>query len=284
MCPRGTFSGEARNRNISDCLPCTAGYYCPVENMTSGDVFACGAGYSCPLGSIEAEPHDYPCTIGHSCPGNNAEPVPCSAGYYQDEIGQSACKVCVSGFYCPGTLSASHPNGTVLCPLGHYCALGSSTPEPCPRGSLAGHEGLPYCQPCPERYTCQQPGTIIASICPASYFCMRNNSSPEPCPMATYSNQTGLREQKECALCAPGRYISSLCLLLFSLALRYLSFRRARVALGLSLALGLALALSLSLALARAPSFSRSRSLCVCVSLSLSLSFSLARSLALDLV
>jgi hypothetical protein len=201
-CPRGTFSGEERNFNVSHCTPCTAGYYCPVENMTAGNVFTCGAGYYCPPAMA--------CTIGHSCPGNDAEPVPCSAGFYQDEIGQDTCKVCVGGFYCPGTLSASDPNGTVACPAGHYCALGSRYPEPCPRGSLAGHEGLPHCQECPERYTCQQPGTVVSSICPAGYFCEVNNSSPEPCPMGTYSNRTGLGDTSECVLCAPGKYCATI--------------------------------------------------------------------------
>lgn len=148
-CPRGTFSGETRNRNVSNCLPCTAGYYCPVENMTRGDVHVCAPGYYCPAGMIAGASAEYQCPIGHSCPGNNARPVPCAASLYQDEIGQAACKTCVAGFYCPGTLSASHPNGTVVCPLGHYCALGSAYPVPCPRGLLAGLQGLPYCQTCP---------------------------------------------------------------------------------------------------------------------------------------
>ena len=75
---------------------------------------------------------------------------------------------------------------------------------------MARIEGMPYCQPCPEGYTCEHTGTVTPEICPAGYYCGDNNTSPEPCPIGTYSNETGLGDTSECKLCAPGRYCAGL--------------------------------------------------------------------------
>jgi hypothetical protein len=206
-CPRGTFSGQQRNRNVSDCVACIGGFYCPAENMTAGDVYACGPGYYCPPGMGNGLT---PCTIGHSCPGNNAQPIPCSAGYYQDEEGRSVCKPCPSKHYCPFNFTkAVSQSMAVPCPKGHSCKSGLSRPVPCPPGSHAPVEGLDSCSPCPDRHTCQQPATGVAPLCPEGYFCGFNNSSPSPCPPGTYSDRKGLRNVSECTLCPPGRYCAT---------------------------------------------------------------------------
>jgi hypothetical protein len=51
-CPVGTFSPTSTNTNQSACLPCTAGWYCPVEGMYAIDDFKCAAGYFCPAGEL----------------------------------------------------------------------------------------------------------------------------------------------------------------------------------------------------------------------------------------
>ena len=99
--------------------------------------------------------------------------------------------------------------GGKTCPAGHFCIVGSIDPEACPWGSFGAIAGQGTCELCPERFTCQIPGTVTPSPCPPGAYCAANNSSPSPCPIGTYSPSEGLAAEGECLLCAPGRYCSS---------------------------------------------------------------------------
>ena len=35
LCPRRTFFNETGATDLSDCLPCTGGYYCDVDGMSA---------------------------------------------------------------------------------------------------------------------------------------------------------------------------------------------------------------------------------------------------------
>ena len=48
-CPRGSFANSKRNRNVSDCKPCSPGYYCD-PNATIVEERECDPGYVCILG------------------------------------------------------------------------------------------------------------------------------------------------------------------------------------------------------------------------------------------
>ncbi len=86
---QGTFSAAVGNKNISDCAKCTAGWFCPLLNMTSPADYPCNPGFYCPKGMLQGNPYEYACTLGNRCPGNNALPEPCAPSTYQDEAGQS---------------------------------------------------------------------------------------------------------------------------------------------------------------------------------------------------
>ncbi|CAH1797039.1 unnamed protein product, partial [Owenia fusiformis] len=66
-CPAGTFSNDEGNVNVTDCQPCTPGYYCSgtANTNVSGP---CAPMYYCPAGQDTATPVEYNCTIGHYCP------------------------------------------------------------------------------------------------------------------------------------------------------------------------------------------------------------------------
>jgi hypothetical protein len=52
-----------------------------------------------------------------------------------------------------------------LCPPGHYCEEGSSSPSPCPQGSNSSSSGLTSaeeCGICPGGYRCPDKGTVLA--------------------------------------------------------------------------------------------------------------------------
>jgi hypothetical protein len=92
-CPPGTNSSATNLANVTDCPPCTRGFYCPL----SGTVFAvrpCQAGYYCPTGT-GALTNDTICPAGAYCPTGSPAPLKCGAGTFQDELGlgQESCQV-----------------------------------------------------------------------------------------------------------------------------------------------------------------------------------------------
>ena len=70
---------------------------------------------------------------GHYCPGGDSTPIPCPAGQYQNETGQTACRNCPAGFYCISSTADPLP-----CPSGYYCLANTdvATKYPCPIGTF----------------------------------------------------------------------------------------------------------------------------------------------------
>lgn len=95
-CPSGTMSNTAGNTNLTDCNSCTPGYYCAGTGNTNY-TGPCAPNYYCPSGQQSSTPNEYNCTIGHYCPGETGQPLPCVAGFYQDNEGMSSCKNCPAG-------------------------------------------------------------------------------------------------------------------------------------------------------------------------------------------
>ncbi|KAL8427177.1 hypothetical protein Efla_006804 [Eimeria flavescens] len=197
-------------------IPCPSGYYCS-EGATEPS--ACNRG-SFRLNKGGRWPSDCSlCPLGYYCLPTDAVPVPCPKGYYcgrgtqtpsacpkryynpkERQSSQSSCILCPAGMSCStegtGELSDEH-----ICPLGHYCTQGSSTPTPCPagfynpqRGSLASSA----CQPCPGGIFCANLGTPSLSVpCPGGYYCPANSAAALPCPAGWYCPE-GSAEPKPC--------------------------------------------------------------------------------------
>lgn len=242
-CPIGTFSNSTGQGEQSDCLPCTAGYYCPTTGLVESHD-QCDGGYYCPEGQSEIRPRDYECTPGHHCPVGSPLQRPCPSGEYQDEFGRAQCKPCPAGYYCDGTLlnttqcdhGVSHP---VSCPVGHYCLPQTKFAQqhPCPSGTYNDREGLQNVSEC----TSCSPGKFCASAgldsptgnCSAGYYCLGDATSPTPtdgntgdicptgyyCPEGSYRylpcepgyfNPTeGIRSKLECLSCTAGKYCNA---------------------------------------------------------------------------
>lgn len=50
-CPRGSFANSERNKNVTDCKPCSPGYYCD-PNATIVQERECDSGFVCILGKL----------------------------------------------------------------------------------------------------------------------------------------------------------------------------------------------------------------------------------------
>lgn len=94
QCPPGTNSSSLGLQEISDCPLCTRGFYCPV-NGTILATRKCLEGFFCPGGVAQLGNGSINllCPVGSHCPAGSGQPVLCDAGTYQNEIGQSRCKV-----------------------------------------------------------------------------------------------------------------------------------------------------------------------------------------------
>ena len=91
QCPPGTNSSSTGLTKVSDCPPCTKGFYCPLN----GTVYAtrkCLSTYYCPAGTGSLD-DTLLCPVGAHCPFGSNAPVLCSPGTYQDEKAQATCKV-----------------------------------------------------------------------------------------------------------------------------------------------------------------------------------------------
>lgn len=100
-CTAGQFCANTAN---TVAVPCPAGSFCPYPYATSLD-----STNLCPLGTYSAE-GAVACTIcplGSACPAPSLGAQACPGGYYQDQAGQTSCKVCPKGYYCNVAVSPS---------------------------------------------------------------------------------------------------------------------------------------------------------------------------------
>ncbi len=106
-CGPGTFSDEVGS---SSCTECPAGFVCvggttsaTPQSLDADNGYVCPVGHFCPAGSAK----ELPCMAGYYNPsagkGNTSDAcVPCEAGAFQSDLGQSSCLTC----------SASSTSGT----------------------------------------------------------------------------------------------------------------------------------------------------------------------------
>ncbi|XP_047578777.1 sushi, von Willebrand factor type A, EGF and pentraxin domain-containing protein 1-like [Lutra lutra] len=182
-----------------DCQPCPGGWFCSRAGLSFPEA-PCKGGWFCPRASVSGHSPGTLCPVGHSCPPGSLEPQLCPPGQYQDEPGQSLCKICLAGKFCsfriqrPGT----RPTWPVNCPPGYYCPLGtwSPTQHPCPRGTFRewpGARSAKDCRPCPAGQFCSDSGSgkpFPDGLCSPGYYCPPGQTSATPtsfrCPRGFY--------------------------------------------------------------------------------------------------
>ncbi len=226
-CPPGTYSATTKISAASSCLSCTAGKYCSKGGLSApeGD---CGAGYYCPAGSKVPKPAATQCPIGYSCPTGSSVQVPCSAGTYQDEVGQASCKTCPAGYYCP--VGSSSLTGHE-CPVGYYCPSGTQqmNQNACPIGTYNPYTNANSVNQCilcdPGRYCLGTGLSTTTGQCKAGYYCRLGSPTDSPpstatgapsnhgnvCPLGSYCPLGSAMS----ILCPGGKYCSTTTLALY---------------------------------------------------------------------
>ena len=207
--------------------------FCDVPGL-SNPAGNCSEGYFCTQGSAVSSPLSGLCSIGNYCPSGSAVPVSCDPGYYCHVEGLPAPSAkCQAGYYCTLAATTATPLDNItgnICPQGHYCPEGTSSPLPCDSsyylpyegaanvtdcqlctpGMYCGGRGLDsttsFCSPgyyCPEG---QNSPTPINFMCPLGHFCPMASPQPRHCPAGSYQDEV---MQSECKICPEGFFCNN---------------------------------------------------------------------------
>jgi hypothetical protein len=153
----------------------------------------------------------------------------CAIGFYQDEVGAHACKICPRGSICPYPGMQAPipcPSGFTCeyqglsspsseCPAGEYCLAGTHGTEPfhnghIPRSSYLCSSGS-YCRPgmktgvavlhsnssapspCALGMVCSEGSAQLGGEgpCPSGHFCPTPRHTGIPCPPRNYCPKRG---------------------------------------------------------------------------------------------
>lgn len=112
--------------------------------------------------------------------------------------------MCAEGFYCTRGADTPTPTDGItgdVCPVGHYCELGSVAPVACPNGTYVNHTQASYCYVCPAGRQCISGDT--ADVCPQGHYCPEGTGYDTiPCPSGYFGNTTGLMMEMDCTVCS----------------------------------------------------------------------------------
>jgi hypothetical protein len=209
-CPQGTptplpcragYWGLPGGHSEDTCAgPCPPGYLCPQQ---TGDFQAapCPAGMYCPT---QATLTPTACTTGHYCPQGTAIPVACPVGTYgaTQSLQTSACSgPCPVRFWC---LNGTSDYSQLPCPAGHYCTLGTITPQLCRGGYIcSAGQSDPTPQQCGSRSVyCPTGSSVGLGVDPGFYGASpADDGSPSTtqteqlvCPVGSYCDgSSGLK-------------------------------------------------------------------------------------------
>lgn len=197
LCFSGTYNQVYEAPDVSLCLPCIAGYFCPTVATTA--VQPCTKSFYSDTGAAV-------CTL-------------CEAGHYCDDNATSITTM-MNDMICPAGLECLPGRSTVpdlindKCRLGHYCLRGNidPLPTPCPKGTFNGQYGLAelsQCQQCTPEFYCIPDGlTTPSGPCPGGYFCPLGTAEPDtlPCPIGFYRNGSAKATFQDCTVCISGFY------------------------------------------------------------------------------
>lgn len=115
---------------------------------------------------------------------------------------------CSARYYCAGNASTATPVDGVtgdVCPVGHYCPLGTPQPIPCDPGTYTITTLNEECLACTPGHYCIT-GTTPED-CPPGYYCPEGTGYVwQPCPTGTYSADSGLANDTQCTPCTGGFY------------------------------------------------------------------------------
>jgi len=235
-CPSGTYRSTISATIEADCLPCTAGFFCP---QGTANPLPCPPGSYCPSGTgdplqslcpggtysgdtnaggsgLTATGDCITCDVGHYCPVGSIFPLPCPPGTINSATNKEYLSDCV--LPAAGTQATTWRNSNTAgdpCTEGHYCPVGSfGAPFPCPAGTFFDSTTATQssdCQPCTAGFACEEGtgGTYKAKLkCAAGHYCPLGTADPYQykCSAGKYSANVNNQADTDCTICPAGYY------------------------------------------------------------------------------
>ncbi|KAK3579234.1 hypothetical protein CHS0354_033305 [Potamilus streckersoni] len=228
-CPPGQTTNSSGSFNVMDCYqvlcpsgehylngvcqPCEIGYYKVGLNADrcqpcSNGIITLSKGSSSPtdcfIPACLAGQYLVEYSFVHEC-------RPCPIGTYQDEIWQSYCKPCRSGYITIKTSSISLDACVAECLDGQVRSNDTGLCVPCPVGTYSTMGVNPKCVPCLNGLLTPAAGSITIADCSISpcekgYRYIIQREQCEICPRGTYQPDDG---KFICNYCPADRYYTS---------------------------------------------------------------------------
>ena len=179
-------------------VTCETGTYLPADSC---ECVPCEAGSSCAGGTYNYDPIEIQgrsnCPAGSYSLSESEECTQCPAGTYQDEVGQTGCKVCANGkTSSAGSTASCTTNCSNSSGVSNWITptwTGTSVSNSCKAASCeaGNHVSGNTCAACAK-------GTYAASA--------NSSTSCTQCPAGTYQDEVG---QTGCKVCANGKTSSA---------------------------------------------------------------------------
>jgi hypothetical protein len=215
-CPLGTFAALGGLQTVSQCTPCSPGMYCGATGLTAPSG-ACSAGHYCLRGADTPTPAQ---SFANGYVGSLALNCNASTAAGPDDLWRGVSALNLTGYALNTSLHL--PTTGDVCPRGHYCPGGSSSPVACPAGTFNSEfaaQNSSMCEPCLAGFFCPNSSTVYPTQrCPAGSYCPTGRVLPQhtcasghycpegstielPCAAGTFQNQS---HQASCNTCPQG--------------------------------------------------------------------------------
>ena len=188
-CPTGRFGNVTGAVSDQQCQKCPVNTYSSASGLdASSKCSACPAGRSSTSTGLTAATQCTKCAKGRFANANTGSTAQCTEGQYQDEEGQTQCKLCPAGRYGKKTGSSSLAH-CHQCPAGSFSVAGQQQCLDCPSGMISRNPASQQCTQCPLP---KVPNALRSTcICPSNSYLNTNDTCVSPCPLGVDCTDSG---------------------------------------------------------------------------------------------
>ena len=207
LCRGGKYASTAGKTACEECIP---GYLC-VEGSSAPQPCPAGTHANASLAYLSSLDECITCPAGTSCSVGSPVPTLCLPGSFASHAKQATCEPCPGGKY---TLTSGN-TACKICVRGSFCPNGTANPVACPDGTagdLTGLESALQCSPCPAGYWCNSGRTFpcdvgFYSLHAAPSMLSKDLSTCRRCPLHSTTEQHASSSVDRC-VCETSYYLT----------------------------------------------------------------------------
>eukprot|EP00948_MAST-09A_sp_MAST-9A-sp1_P002102 g2102.t1 len=188
-CPTGKFGNTSGAIDITDCFDCPRNTYSSATGVNSPEgCNDCPPGRVSNLSGLSTAGDCTSCAKGKFRAPLSGTLSVCPKGKYQDEVGQTECKLCPAGRYGV-SLGSNSLNQCEPCSIGEFSLAGQDSCLGCPSGMVNPNEGASECTRCP--YPEIPNPTKSECTCGVEFFRNSSGMCVSPCPVGVNCTTAG---------------------------------------------------------------------------------------------